>query len=311
MLLSVVIPAYNESENIIGIIRELYNSISTIPGFSRYQIIVVDDHSSDSLYKIVQSIDFVDNITCLRLSRRSGSHTAIRAGIKIATGDMVLCIAADGQDDPKVLSKMTEKIQSGCNIIWAVRKAREESFVYKMVTLTFYKLLRWASNTDAPQNIVSNADFFLFDKQIRDAVNACEERNTSLFGLLLWMGFNQDFVEYERRERRGGKSKWNFRSRIRLAKDWIMAFSGLPLKIMSLMGITFAAVGFLYAVFIMAYSLLGYTTPGWAETIIIILILSGLQMTMLGIMGEYLWRNLDETRKRPLYFIEKRSNRNK
>jgi dolichol-phosphate mannosyltransferase len=151
---------------------------------------------------------------------------------------------------------------------------------------------------------LSNADFYLLSRKTVNAINQCQERNTSLFGLIIWLGFKQTGVTYKRRERFSGKSKWNFSSRMRLAKDWIIAFSGIPLKMITYIGIGTAILGFAYAIFIFICALLKYTTPGWAEAVIITLVVCGAIMTMLGVMGEYMWRTLEETRTRPLYFIE-------
>ncbi len=151
---------------------------------------------------------------------------------------------------------------------------------------------------------LAHADFYLLSRKVANAINQCKEQNTSLFGLIVWLGFKQDFVEYERRERISGKSKWNFKSRTKLAKDWIIAFSALPLKLITYVGIIAAVIGFGYALFILVYTLLGYAKPGWAENAILILLSGGILMIMLGIIGEYLYRTLDESRNRPLYFIE-------
>jgi glycosyltransferase involved in cell wall biosynthesis len=303
MFLSVVIPAYNEAPNIPRITRELENNIREIAGISGYEIIICDDHSTDGTFEAVKKLNKPE-IKSIRLSRRSGSHAAIRAGLTVARGDAVLCISADGQDDPSVLPKMIEKIRQGKNIVWGVRKSRNEPFLNKQFALLFYKLL---SMFVANENRIdlANADFYLLDRKVVNAINMCPERNTSLFGLIAWIGFDQDEVIYERRERMSGQSKWSFNSKLRLALDWIMAFSGLPLKLISLMGIGFAGLGFAYAVFIIIYTLLGYATPGWAETAVLILVIGGIQMTMIGVIGEYLWRTLDESRSRPLFFIEK------
>jgi dolichol-phosphate mannosyltransferase len=228
---------------------------------------------------------------------------AIRAGLKAAKGDMVLCVSADGQEDPTVLTEMIDKINKGADTVWGVRTARNESFFVKQFGLLFYRLLKYfvqnSNNID-----LANADFYLLNRKVVDAINLCKERNTSLFGLIVWIGFKQDQVYYERKERINGKSKWSFRSRLRLATDWILAFSGIPLKLITYFGVLFALIGFIYALIIIVLFLRGHTTPGWAETIILILLLGGIQMTMIGVVGEYLWRTLDETRDRPLYFIE-------
>jgi dolichol-phosphate mannosyltransferase len=138
-----------------------------------------------------------------------------------------------------------------------------------------------------------------------DALNSLQEANSSLFGLVAWIGYQQDYVEYERRERQIGKSKWRFRARMRLAKDWVIAFSGIPLKVMTVMGFAVAALGMLYALWVMGVAIFGEPIQGWASIMVVVLIIGGLQMAMLGIMGEYLWRTLEETRQRKLYFIEK------
>jgi len=304
MSLSIIIPAYNESLNIKVIINELLNVLSRTDFSNKYEIIVVDDHSTDNTYHIVESFNDT-RIKCIRLSRRSGSHIALRAGIANAKGNAVLCISADGQDNPNILEEMLKKWKEGVHIVWALRKERKKTFLFKRSALIFYKTLELLTNTKKSKIDLSRADFHLLDKKVVDAINHCTERNTSLFGLINWLGFKQDYVEYERRKRKYGKSKWSLSTRFLLAKDWIIAFSGLPLKLMTVIGIIVALIGFLYALFIIIYSLMGNPVKGWPSTIVIILVLGGLQMIMLGIVGEYLWRNLDESRKRPLFFIEK------
>ena len=303
-MLSVVIPSFNESDNIINTIEEIKEVIEKKDLSKKYEIVVTDDHSTDNTYQIVESFNDV-RIKCIRLSRRSGSHVALRAGIANARGDAVLCISADGQDDPNALEEMLKKLHEGAQIVWALRKKRKGSFLIKRSVLIFYRTLELLTNTKKSEIDMSRADFYLLDKKVVDAINHCPERNTSLFGLINWLGFKQDYVEFERRERKLGKSKWNFRARFHLAKDWIIAFSGLPLKLMSILGALVALMGFLYAIFIVIHAIIGNPIQGWTSIMIVILILGGLQMIMFGILGEYLWRNIDESRRRPLYFIEK------
>lgn len=309
MYLSIVIPAYNEVQNIPRIVDELLCQISGITVISRSEIIICDDHSIDDTFQAVKELK-VPNLKCVRLSRRSGSHVAIRAGLSVAQGDAVLCLSADGQDDPAALPKMIQKIKAGKQIVWGVRSSRNEPFFKKQFARLFYKLLNLFFTKE--KNIdLANADFYLLDRKVVDALNSCPERNTSLFGLIAWIGFKQDAVEYQRRERAIGKSKWNFKSKMRLVFDWIIAFSGLPLKLISVFGIIIAFSGFLYALLIIYLSLSGRTTPGFAETVILVLLLGGIQMIMIGVIGEYLWRTLDESRKRPVFFIEETSDEDK
>lgn len=302
MFLSVVIPAYNEASNIGKVVTELQETIAQCKDITRHEIIVVDDNSSDATFDTVKALNR-PNAHCLRLSRRSGSHTALRAGLKKAAGELVLCISADGQDNPSVLNGMIAEIKKGNHTVWALRTSRNESYSSKLFSSLFYKMLNWFADHKSTINL-ANADFYLLSRKVVNAINSCEERNTSLFGLIIWLGFKQSAVTYDRRERMSGTSKWNFKSRMRLAKDWIISFSGLPLKFITYIGITASIVGFLYAIFLFFYTILGYATPGWAETALLSLIGGGIIMIMLGIIGEYLWRTFDETRKRPLYFIE-------
>ncbi len=307
MNISVVVPAYNESDNIKTTIQELLSIIRSIHDVEKIQIIIVDDHSSDNTYNVVEQLQEKE-ISSLRLSRRSGSHTAIRAGLREATGDVILCISADGQDDASCFEKMLDKWRDGAQIVWALRDNREdETFISKISAQFFYKILKWLGGHADSKFDLSRADFYLLDRAVVNAINACIERNTSLFGLIVWLGFNQDFVEYKRRFRRYGKSKWNFRSRIRLAKDWIVAFSGIPLRLITVIGFLFAAMGFLFSIYLFLVYLLSKNVQGWTSIMVGILVLGGIQMMMLGIMGEYLWRNLDESRRRPLFFIEKKT----
>lgn len=303
-MVSVVIPAFNESDNIRNTIEEIKDLIEKKNLSEEYEIVVIDDHSTDNTFNIVKSFNDT-KIKCIRLSRRSGSHVALRAGIAMAKGKAVLCISADGQDDPNALEKILTKWREGAQIVWALRKRRKESLLMKWFALIFYMTLEFLTNRKKSQIDLSRADFYFLDKKVVDAINLCPERNTSLLGLINWLGFKQDYVEFERRERKSGKSKWDFRARYRLARDWIIAFSGLPLKLMTIAGIFFSLIGFLYAMFIIVYAIVGNPVQGWASTIVLILVLGGLYMLMLGIIGEYLWRNLDESRRRPLYFIEK------
>ena len=301
--LSVVIPAYNEAENIAGTIKDLKQVLGKSSVIRDFEILVVDDHSSDGTFERVRALGD-SKVRSMRLSRRSGSHTAIRAGLAHRRGDSALCISADGQEERGVLEPMFLKLQAGAHVVWGVRRQRQENFLARFFAALAYRIIISFSGVSSSNINLSKANFFLLSKKVIDAVNACPERNTSLLGLVLWVGFNQDFVEYDRQPRKAGTSKWSFRSRVRLFKDWVIAFSGVPLKLISWIGLATAAAGFLYAFFILLYALFGHATPGWAETTILILILGGLQMLMLGVVGEYLWRTLDETRKRPLYFIE-------
>lgn len=302
-MISVVIPAYNEANNIEITLQEIIAHLKSEP----FEIIVVDDHSSDNTLEKVENLHH-PQIKGIRLSKRSGSNTAIRAGLREAQGEAILCLSADGQDDPATLSAMVQKWKEGCDVVWALRYSRkEEPWHIKVPAQFFYFILKWMSKENLEQVELSRADFYLLDRKAAQAINSCHERNTSLLGLIAWSGFKQGFVEYERRARRSGQSKWNFKSRLNLAEDWIVSFSGFPLKFMIWLGSLIALFGFGYAIFILFFHLkYGHPVEGWASLMIAVLILGGLNLTLLGVIGDYLWRNLEESRKRPLYFIERK-----
>lgn len=306
MKISIVVPSYNERDNIRYVIDACTNIMKKIDAIIDFEFIVVDDHSSDKTFEALTELGN-PKVNCLRLSRRSGSHTALRAGIANADGDAVLCISADGQNDPACLDDMLLKLRNGGNIVWALREDRkDEPWYVNLPAIVFYRFIFWFSDKEDRIADLSRVDFFLLSKRVVEAINSCAERNTSIFGLIAHLGFKQDFSIYRRQPRHLGRSKWNFKRRLQLAMDWIIAFSGLPLKLASILGVLAAILGFGYGLYITINTFRGVPMPGWSPAVATILFIGGIQMIMLGIMGEYLWRNLDESRKRPLYFIEQK-----
>lgn len=309
MKISIVIPTYNESDNIKFTIQEIFMILNKISDINRVEIIIVDDHSSDITFAVIKEMNDL-RVKCLRLSRRCGSHTAIRAGLRETTGDVILCISADGQDDPVCLINMLEKWRSGIHVVWALRVNRQiDPWHTQVFAKLFYKLLIWLGGGGRTNIDISRANFCLLDKIVVEAMNKCQERNTSLFGLVTWLGFNQDSVEYQRRQRKHGKSNWNFMMQLRLAKDWVVGFSGLPLTLIFVSGILITLTGFFYGLYLIINLIQGRAINHWLVVMTSILFFGGIQMIMLGIVGEYLWHNLEEARHRPLFLIEKRSDR--
>ncbi len=300
MFLSVIGPAYNESENLGQFIGEVREVIGTLPQVERYEIIIIDDHSEDNSFEVVKSYND-KNIKSFRLSRRSGSYTALRAGFRLAKGDAVLCLSTDGQDNPQALPEMLRKWEDGNKVVWGVRTKREEPFLYKLCAQLFYRILLLL--TERPVNInIANADFCLVDRLVVNAVNQFNEVYTSLYGLIIWVGYRQDYVIYDRRQRRSGKTKWTFVTLLEFAKDWIIAFSAKPVKLISWVGLGLLLSALAWGAHLAwndfyCGNAVSYTYP-------LILLVGGIQVLMTGILGEYLFRSLDESRQRPLYFIE-------
>jgi dolichol-phosphate mannosyltransferase len=303
--ISVIIPAYNESNNIIPTVQSVVQAILATDFAADFEIIVVDDHSSDGTFERVKALDDA-RARCVRLSRRCGSHTALRAGLAQAHGDAVLCLAADGQDDPAALPSMLAQWQQGHQVIWACRQNRElEPLFYRCVTAFFYGLMCLISNPSPQEKaLIGKADFVLLDRAVVDALNACKEAHTSLIGLILWGGFKQTSVEYVRKARRSGRSKWSYKKRAALARDWAVAFTGFPVRWVFLGGVLIAFGAALYFLWARA-SGIKFSAAG------AVFFMGGLQLAAIGIVGEYVWCALDETRRRPLYFIERRTGTDK
>jgi polyisoprenyl-phosphate glycosyltransferase len=311
MKLTVVIPAMNEEDCISQTLTELKSVLEREKRIQKYEIIVVDDHSTDDTYKKVGSFEN-SQIKCIRLSKRSGSHIALRAGLReVSPESFALCISADGQDDPNTLPAMLDKLEQGYQIIWALRTNREnESLVYQGLVSGFYFTLNSLTSKTHVQIDQSKADFFLLNPAATQALNKCEELNTSIFGLISWLGFSQGTVLYNRRNRYAGVSKWNTRKMVHMAKIWITAFSGIPLRITAFLGMITSILGIGFAIYLIIHKFLGNPIAGWTSIMLAVLLLGGIQLLMLGVIGEYIWLTLEESRKRPLYIIEKSSQAN-
>lgn len=301
--LSLVIAAYNEELNLPKLYERIVG-VEWLRSDVEIEMVFVDDHSRDGTSQILRGLAAKDpRVKWLRLSRNFGSHKAFTAGLESATGDAAVILAADLQDPPECVPAMIEKWRAGARVVWAVRGARaRESAFNKLAARLYYQLMRRYAIADLPQ---TGADFLLMDRVVMDALYVAPERNTSLLALIQWMGFEQAQIVYTKEARRAGVSKWTFSKRIKLAVDSFVSFSYVPIRLMSLLGFGSAALGFLYALFLVALRILyGAPIEGWTSLICVVLIMSGLQLIMLGVLGEYLWRTFDESRRRPRFLIE-------
>lgn len=301
-LISVVTPAFNESRNL----SPLYESLTkTFQGLGRnWEWVVVDDHSTDGTFEKLWMLAARDSrVRGFRLARNSGSHMALLCGLHQAQGDCVIVLAADMQDPPQLIPEMLQRWDEGYHIVWAVRRKREGE---KRSTLWFSKLFYLVMRNllglkELPAN---GADFFLADQRVIGALKAFHECNINLMALLAWMGFRQTEILYDKRPRVYGKSGWSLAKKIKLFVDSVVSFSYLPIRVMSVVGLVTATAGFCYAGVVVFNTLRGLPPQGWASLMIVILVLGGVQMIMMGILGEYLWRAFDEARRRPKFLVE-------
>ena len=305
MKISIIIPVYFESTAIEVAYQTIKNEI--LKHDIDYEIIFIDDGSTDDSYNFIEKISKIDaKIKAIKFTTNCGSHIAIRAGLEYATGDCACFIACDMQEPPYLIYEMVTKLNSENNIIWAVRNSRKDSFISNIFSNLFYFFARLIVTKNIPP---TGASMFLVSRKVLNALKKYNERTLTLEGLFATMGFKSDFVYYEREERKIGKSKWTLSKKIKLFIDFFVAYSATPIRFVSIMGIVFSLSGLFWTAYIILRSIfVGDLASGWPTLISILLVGFGITNISLGIVAEYLWRTLDETRKRPKYIIEKTIN---
>ena len=302
---SIIVPVYcNE-----GSLTELYSQIQSDvvqqnPSRS-YEIIFVDDGSSDNSFNVLLELKHKNpkDIKIIKFTRNFGQLSAILAGYQHAQGEYIIFISADLQDPPKLINQMLDAhFDEGYEIVVFHRSSRDESFFRKFTSKFFYKIIQKLSFPNMPEG---GFDFVSISQKVKHFILTNTEANAFFQGQILWTGYTVKFIPYHRKKRKHGVSGWSFQKKIKYLIDGVMSYSYLPMRIMSLSGIAISFLGFIYALIIIFAKFFGEVPfKGWAPLMVIILILSGIQMLMLGVIGEYLWRALDQVRNRPLYIID-------
>lgn len=306
---SIIIPVYFNEESIVKTINTIKKSVIEINNDLIFEIICIDDGSLDSSFNVLENLYFENNglIKIIKLSRNFGQLNAMLAGYKKSQGKCVINISADMQDPPELMNDMINyffnyKIQ----IVIATRLNREESFFRKKTSNFFYGLIKKLSFPNMP---LGGFDYALLGRKVVDIINESKEANLFWQGQILWTGFSVKFIPYVRKAREFGTSKWSFGKKITFFIDGVMSYSFLPLRLMSVLGLISFFIGILYAVIIIgAYFWGNVPFKGWAPIMIVLLVMFGIVFLMLGVIGEYLWRVLDQTRNRPNFLIEKELN---
>lgn len=303
-MLSIVIPAYNEEGNIPTVYREIVDAVpeETDP----LEIIFVDDGSRDGTFSEIEKLSMQDSrVKGIRLSRNFGHQVALYAGLNEAGGDRVITMDADGQHPASLIPALTGKLDEGYDIVNTIRLETEGVGGWKKTSSRwFYRLFNALSDVRIEP---SSADFRIMSRKALKAFLSMEEHDRFTRGIVSWMGFRQATVEYSADRRRSGKSKYSFRKMRVFALDGITSFSSKPLRISMALGLIVFFAGLVYMLYAVIMYFLGRTNPGWTSLLITILILGGVQLLILGIIGEYLARIFNETKRRPHYFIERRT----
>jgi dolichol-phosphate mannosyltransferase len=299
---SLVIPIYNEEETLEALHQALIKTLNQLDGTS--EVVFVNDGSRDSsLIKLRLINEHDDRFKVVNLSRNFGHQIAVTAGLDYASGDAVVIMDADLQDPPEVIFQLIEKWKEGYEVVYAVRAQREGESIFKRATAAmFYKFLKYISQIDAPVNV---GDFRLVDKKVIAAFRRFSEHNRYVRGMFSWMGFKQIGVEYVRKGRFAGETKYPLKKMIKFAWDGVLSFSDAPLKLALRMGFGLSGLSALTGLVAISAKLLGhkYIADGWTSLIVVISFLGGVQLIMLGLMGLYISRIHDEVRGRPVYLI--------
>ncbi len=304
--LSIVIPVFNEEAVIPTLVERLRSLVDRLTPLVT-EIILVDDHSSDRSLELLKEICHSDpRFRYARLAKNSGSHVASLAGLAQARGGCAVFFAADLQDPPELILQMLDHWRAGHHVVWAVREEREGvSKLDVFLSNTFYRLLNLLGEVNLPPR---GSDFALLDRKAIDALLQCAGSDPSLGGEIARLGFSSALISYTKEKRAAGISKWTLKRKLKAFADAFVSFSYAPLRAMSYLGMIFSLVGFSYALAVIVMRLMTRTpVQGWSSLIVVVLVMGGVQMMMLGILGEYLWRTLEAARQRPVYFLEETS----
>jgi polyisoprenyl-phosphate glycosyltransferase len=303
---SIIIPVYYNAGSLNLIYKAIEGKVIERNPGKKCEIIFVDDGSGDNSFDELMQIrnEHPDIVKIIKFIRNFGQLNAIMAGYKLARGKCVISISADLQDPPELINDMIDyHFNKGFQIVVCSRESRDESFFRRGTSQFFYYMMKKLSFPNMP---TKGFDYVLLSDKVKNIILNNQESNAFFQGQILWTGFNIKFIPYKREKRAIGKSRWTFSKKLKYLLDGVLSYSYFPLRAMSVTGLIVSLLGFLYAITIFISRLFGSVpVQGWAPLMIIILVLSGIQMLMLGIIGEYLWRALDQVRKRQPYIIDK------
>ncbi len=300
---SVVVPCYNEQGNI----AELYKKLNEVLAeYNQAEIIFVDDGSTDSTNAIIKKLTENDKrVQLISLTRNFGHQFALKAGLDHASGECVISLDADLQHPPSLIPDMIKKWNEGYDVVYTRRRDNRNLPFYKGFTSRcFYRLAKMFSSVDMHPGA---ADFRLLDRAVVDVLKECRENYLFIRGLVSWAGFRQTCIEYSPQDRFAGKTKYSLRKMISFAFTGITSFSIKPLQISLILGLIIAGLSFLYGLYVIyVYTFTNQALPGWASTTASVLFIGGVQLIILGILGQYVGMTFIENKRRPNYVIRKK-----
>jgi glycosyltransferase involved in cell wall biosynthesis len=299
-LLSIVCPAYNEEENLDAFFIEIEAAMRAIA--QNFEVVFVNDGSSDATLDVMMRLRAAKGrVAIVDLSRNFGKEIATTAGLDQAQGDAVVVIDADLQDPPEVIAQMIDGWREGYDVVYARRRERRGDGPMKRLTASiFYKVIHRISSVEVPENV---GDFRLMSRKAVDAVCSMREHHRFMKGIFAWIGFPSKAILYDRAPRAGGETKWNYWKLWNLSIEGITSSTLAPLKFSTYFGFATAFVAFVAGVFYVLKTLFfGDPVPGFPTLVVVVLMLGGIQLMVLGVIGEYLGRVFNETKQRPLYF---------
>jgi glycosyltransferase involved in cell wall biosynthesis len=299
---SVVLPVFNESENLNHLYSRLVAALeSAADGF---EIVFVDDGSRDRSAEMLTELAARDpRVVAVELSRNFGHQVAITAGLDHARGRAAIVMDADLQDPPEVLANFIAKWRDGYDVVYAIRETRVGSWAKRVAYSAFYRLFRRVASIEIP---LDAGDFCIMDRRVVEMLAAMPERNRFVRGIRSWVGLNQVGLAYDRHARYAGQPKYTLIRLIQLALDGIVSFSYVPLRVITTMGLLVSLASLFLAVFYAIKRVaVGLNPPGFATITVALFFLSGVQLVTIGVIGEYVGRIFDEVKQRPLYFVRK------
>ena len=303
-LVTILVPAYNEQEVLHLLYDRLEKLINENTNYD-FEVLLVNDGSKDKTFEIMQELREKDKRFCyLNLSRNFGKETAMIAGLDYCKGDAVVIIDADLQDPPELIPEMIKYWEEGYDDVYAKRKSREgETWLKKFTSKMYYIVLQGFTIIEIQKD---TGDFRLLDRRCVEALKSMRENQRYTKGLFSIIGYNKKEILYDRDPRAAGQTKWNYGKLIDLSIDGITSFTTSPLRWAAIFGCGVSVIGFIYMIYIIIKTIVtGVDVPGYASLMVVILFLGGIQLIFLGIIGEYLGRTFNESKHRPLYFIER------